>query len=100
MSCELFRLLQGVVPHFGLDSLNTNLEFENKAAGTQYTAGDGPKSAFEVLVDGDAWIIYRNTKTGVLHWDFVSDPNPVILFPTLTTPKECRGPFHQFPSGG
>ena len=83
--CELFRSSQGAIPHFGLYSLNTNLEFENKAAGTQYTAGDGPKSAFEVLVDGDAWIIYRNTKTGVLHWDFVSRSNPTILFPTLTT---------------
>ena len=81
--------MAGVVPNLGLCSLNANLEFENKAAGTQYTARDGPKSAFEVLVEGDAWIIYRNTMTGVLHWDFVSPPSPVILFPTLTAPKEC-----------
>jgi len=100
MFCKFFRPLQGIVPNFCLYSLNTNLEFENKAAGTQYTAGDGPKSAFEVLVAGDAWIIYHNTKTGVSHWDFVSRPNPTILSPTLTTPEECRGPFHQLPSGG
>ena len=61
-----------------LHSLNVNLEFESKAAGTKYAAGEGPKGAFEVLVGGDAWIIYRNTKTGVLHWDFVSRPSAMI----------------------
>ena len=74
---------------FDLYSLNTNLEFESKAAGTQYAAGDGPKGAFEVLVDGDAWIIYRNTKTGVLHWDFVSHSNATVLSPSLTIREEC-----------
>lgn len=88
MFCELFLPSQAIVPNFGLYSLNTNLEFENKAAGTQYTAGDGPKSAFEVLIGGDAWIIYRNTKTGVLHWDFVSHSGPTIMFHTLTASEE------------
>ena len=86
--CEIFRLQLGIVPHFGLYSLNDNLEFESKAAGTQYAAGDGPKATFEVLVDGNSWMIYRNTKTGVLHWDFVSHPNTTILFRTLTTLEE------------
>ena len=87
MSC--FNHGRGPSLILGLYSLNTNLEFENKAAGTQYAAGDGPKRAFEVLIDGDAWIIYRNAKTGVLHWDFVSRSNCTILFPILTTPEEC-----------
>ena len=70
-------------------SLNTNLEFESKAAGTQYAAGNVSKGAFEVLVGGDAWMIYRNTKTGVLHWDFVSHSNATILSPDLIAREEC-----------
>jgi hypothetical protein len=27
---------------------------------------------FATLFDGDKWMIYYNTLTGVLHWDFVS----------------------------
>jgi len=68
--------------------MNADLQFESMAAGTQYAAGDGPMGAFEVLVGGDAWIIYYNTKTGVLHWDFVSLQNIRILFRTLTTREE------------
>ena len=74
-----FNHSRGAVSHFCLYSLNDDLEFESKAAGTQYAAGDGPRAALEVLVNGDAWIIYRNTKTGVLHWDFVSISDTAIL---------------------
>ncbi|KAF9648628.1 polysaccharide lyase family 8 protein [Thelephora ganbajun] len=68
--------------NYGKDFLNANLEFESKAAGTKYAAGAGPEGAFELLVGGDAWIIYRNTKTGVLHWDF-SVEGRFISFPVV-----------------
>ena len=84
----LGRSEQGIIPHLDLYSLNRNLEFESKAVGTQYAAGGGPKGAFEVLIQGDAWMIYRNTKTGLLHWDFVSRPSATVLYSSLTTREE------------
>ena len=71
-------------------SLNDDLEFESKAAGTQYAAGDGPRAALEVLIDGNAWIIYRNTKTGVLHWDFVSISDTAIPLCTDDSGRALR----------
>ena len=45
-------------------------------------------AAFELLLDGDAWMIYYNTKTGGLHWDFVSRPNPTISTSNLRVFEE------------
>ena len=55
-------------------STNDVLELEIAAAGTPYSAvvaGTGSQSAFETLLEGDLWMIYRNIKTNMLHWDFV-----------------------------
>lgn len=27
--------------------------------------------AFATLIDGDQWVVFRNTLTDTLHWDFV-----------------------------
>lgn len=56
-------------------STNDVLLLEIAGAGTQYSAqnaGTGSQAAFETLLDGDLWMIYRNVLTDVLHWDFVS----------------------------
>lgn len=41
-------------------------------------------------------MIFRNTLTNVLHWDFVRTTLIQSLC-ILTTPPECTRPFHQFP---
>jgi hypothetical protein len=41
------------------------------AAGTQFAASDTAKSIFATIFDGNKWMIYYNTLTQVLHWDFV-----------------------------
>jgi hypothetical protein len=56
-------------------SSNDVLELQIDAAGTQYAADSTSQSAFETLIDGDQWMIYRNVETNVLHWDFVSPPS-------------------------
>lgn len=56
-------------------STNDVLALEIAGAGTQYSAqnaGTGSQAAFETLLNGDLWMIYRNVLTNVLHWDFVS----------------------------
>ena len=60
-----------------LHSANDVLGLEIIAAGTKHSAqnsrsGAVSQKAFESLLDADRWMIYRNTKTGVVHWDFVS----------------------------
>jgi hypothetical protein len=55
-----------------LASSNDVLELQIDAAGTQYASNTTSQAAFEILIDGDQWMIYRNVKTNVLHWDFVS----------------------------
>lgn len=53
-------------------SSNDVLELEIDAGNSQFAANDSSKAAFETLIDGDQWMIYRNVLTGTLHWDFVS----------------------------
>ena len=55
-------------------STNDVLALEIAAAGTQFSAqkaNTSSQAAFETLLDGDLWMIYRNVITGVQHWDFV-----------------------------
>lgn len=52
-------------------SANDDLDIETEAGGTQFEAGLSSKVALTTLMDGNQWMIYRNTITGVLHWDFV-----------------------------
>ncbi|KAI0778157.1 galactose mutarotase-like protein [Trametes elegans] len=69
--------------NYGKDYATDVLALEIAAANTQYSASNsstGSQQAFETLLDGDIWMIYRNIKTNVLHWDF-SVLNRFISFP-------------------
>ena len=55
-----------------LTSANDVLDLEIEAGGTTFAAGSDSQNAFATLIEGDRWMIFRNTLTGVLHWDFVS----------------------------
>jgi len=76
-------------------SVNDILDLEVAAAGTQFAAGADSRTAFATLFSGNKWMIYWNTLTGVLHWDFVSDitrrgsnSNLIIV---------CAGSIYQLP---
>ncbi|KAH8102634.1 polysaccharide lyase family 8 protein [Cristinia sonorae] len=56
--------------NYGKDYLNDAIAIEIEAAGTRFQANNHSRSALEKLVNGDQWMIYRNTLTDVLHWDF------------------------------
>ncbi|KAH9918354.1 polysaccharide lyase family 8 protein [Epithele typhae] len=56
--------------NYGKDYSNDVIALEITAGGTEFAAGDDSKSAFETLMDGNLWMIYKNIKTGILHWDF------------------------------
>ncbi|KAI0078909.1 polysaccharide lyase family 8 protein [Panus rudis PR-1116 ss-1] len=68
--------------NYGKDFANDVLFLEIVAGSTQFAATDVTKSAFSTLIDGDQWMIYRNVKTGVLHWDF-SVLGRFISFPVI-----------------
>ncbi|KAI0322717.1 polysaccharide lyase family 8 protein [Amylostereum chailletii] len=68
--------------NYGKDYSNDVLELEIDAGGTQYAANTSAQAAFETLIDGDQWMIYRNVLTGVLHWDFSALPR-FITFPVI-----------------
>ncbi|KAI8995602.1 galactose mutarotase-like protein [Trametes punicea] len=71
--------------NYGKDYTNDVLALEIAAAGTQYSAKNtntGSQTAFETLLQGDLWMIYRNVPTDVLHWDF-SVLNRFISFPVV-----------------
>ena len=55
-----------------LRSTNDIVAFEIEAAETRFAANSESRSALALLFEGDHWMIFRNTVTGVLHWDFVS----------------------------
>ena len=60
-----------------LESANDVLALEIIASGTKHSAqgsdsGNQSQQAFETLLDGDQWMMYRNAQTGVVHWDLVS----------------------------
>lgn len=66
-----------------LHSANDVLALEIIATGTKHSAqnsrsGAVSRKAFENLLDADQWMMFRNTKTGVVHWDFVSTLWPLI----------------------
>ncbi|KIO26600.1 polysaccharide lyase family 8 protein [Tulasnella calospora MUT 4182] len=55
--------------NYGKDYANLVLSLEIPAAGTQWAANATSQTAFSKHIDGSAWMVYRNTKTGVAHWD-------------------------------
>ncbi|KAH9935095.1 polysaccharide lyase family 8 protein [Epithele typhae] len=56
--------------NYGKDYSNDVIALEIIAAGTEFAASGGSRSAFETLMDGSLWMIYKNVRTGTLHWDF------------------------------
>ncbi|KAI0078908.1 polysaccharide lyase family 8 protein [Panus rudis PR-1116 ss-1] len=66
--------------NYGKDFLNDVLSVEVSSGGTRFQADSDSMVALETLVDGDRWMIYRNTITDVLHWDF-SALGRFITFP-------------------
>ncbi|KDR85027.1 hypothetical protein GALMADRAFT_52424 [Galerina marginata CBS 339.88] len=61
---------------------NDLLDLEVEAGGTEFAAGSDSQEAFATLFDGDRWMIFINSITGVLHWDF-SALGRFISFPVI-----------------
>ncbi|KAJ3574860.1 hypothetical protein NP233_g1480 [Leucocoprinus birnbaumii] len=66
--------------NYGYVFSNDVLDLEISAAQTQFAAPPDSQSAFASLFDGDRWMLFRNTLTQVLHWDFSTLPR-FITFP-------------------
>ncbi|KAJ7597075.1 polysaccharide lyase family 8 protein [Mycena floridula] len=49
---------------------NDIVDLELEAKGTSFSAADAPRAALATLFDGDRWMIFYNSITGVIHWDF------------------------------
>lgn len=73
--CEQLHLY--FLTHF-LCSAKDALDLEVEAAGTVYQASENSKQALATLFKGDLWMIFLNTITGTLHWDFVRKFNPTL----------------------
>ncbi|KAF9499708.1 polysaccharide lyase family 8 protein [Pleurotus eryngii] len=56
--------------NYGKDYANDVLALEIATGGTQFEATADSMNAFSTLLDGNQWMIYKNTVTNVLHWDF------------------------------
>lgn len=54
-----------------IHSANDVFNLEIAAGGTQFQATSGSMTAFSSLVSADEWMVFRNTLTNVLHWDYV-----------------------------
>ncbi|KAH9969052.1 polysaccharide lyase family 8 protein [Russula dissimulans] len=68
--------------NYGQDYTSDVLELQIDAAGTQYAADATSQHAFETLIDADQWMVYRNVKTNVIHWDFSTLPR-FVTFPVI-----------------
>ncbi|KAG6857590.1 hypothetical protein H0H87_000189 [Tephrocybe sp. NHM501043] len=68
--------------NYGKDYINDILAIEVEAGGTQFAANSTSQAAFETLFDGDRWMIYKNSLTGTLHFDF-SVLGRFISFPVI-----------------
>ncbi|KAF8973958.1 polysaccharide lyase family 8 protein [Flammula alnicola] len=68
--------------NYGKDYANDLLDLEVEAGGTMFAASSDSQNALATLFDGDRWMIFRNTITGVLHWDF-SVLGRFISFPVI-----------------
>ncbi|KAF9481396.1 polysaccharide lyase family 8 protein [Pholiota conissans] len=68
--------------NYGKDYTNDLLDLEVESGGTMFAANSDSQNAFATLFDGDRWMIFRNSITGVLHWDF-SALGRFISFPVI-----------------
>lgn len=66
--------------NYGKDYANDLLDIEREAAGTQFAANETSRTAFSTFFEGSQWMIYYNTITKILHWDF-SVIGRMISFP-------------------
>ncbi|KAJ7082937.1 polysaccharide lyase family 8 protein [Mycena belliarum] len=55
---------------YGKDYANDVLNLEICAGGTQFQAGSTAQPTFSSLLVADQWMIFYNTITRVLHWDY------------------------------
>lgn len=56
--------------NYGKDYSNDLLDLEHESSQTQFAANQTSQTAFSTFFDGSRWMIYYNTVTQVLHWDF------------------------------
>ncbi|KAF9056198.1 polysaccharide lyase family 8 protein [Panaeolus papilionaceus] len=56
--------------NYGKDYANDLLNLELTAAGTQFQAAGSSQNSFILLLQASTWMIFRNTFTNVLHWDY------------------------------
>ncbi|KAH9935151.1 polysaccharide lyase family 8 protein [Epithele typhae] len=56
--------------NYGKDYSEDVIALEITAGGTDFAASGESRSAFETLVEGNLWMIYKNINTDTLHWDF------------------------------
>ncbi|EAU93014.2 chondroitin AC lyase [Coprinopsis cinerea okayama7 len=68
--------------NYGKDYSNAVLDVEVIAAGTSFSADTTAQTAFETLFDGHRWMIFSNTLSQVLHFDF-SVLGRFITFPVI-----------------
>ncbi|KAK7463608.1 hypothetical protein VKT23_005549 [Stygiomarasmius scandens] len=68
--------------NYGKDYIADVVQLELEGANTQYSAPEDSRRTVETLMDGNAWMIIRNTITGVLHWD-LSVLGRFISFPVI-----------------
>ncbi|KAK0465141.1 polysaccharide lyase family 8 protein [Desarmillaria tabescens] len=68
--------------NYGKVYSNDVVELELAALGTQVSAGSESKVALARLFEGSRWMIFYNSVTGVLHWDFSVLPR-FISFPVI-----------------
>ncbi|KAJ7470969.1 polysaccharide lyase family 8 protein [Mycena latifolia] len=57
---------------YGKDYANDVFNLEICSGGTQFEAGSTAKDTFTSLVVADHWMIFRNTITNILHWDYTA----------------------------
>ncbi|KAF8912697.1 polysaccharide lyase family 8 protein [Gymnopilus junonius] len=72
----------GILYNGNYGNTNDVLDLEVEAGGTQFAAGTDSQEALATLFDGDRWMIFSNSVTGVLHWDF-SVLGRFISFPVI-----------------
>ena len=68
--------------NYGKDYTNAVLDVEVIAAGTQFAANATQRQVFDVLVEGHKWMIFYNTISQILHFDF-SAIGRMITFPVI-----------------
>ena len=78
-------------------SANDVLDLETEAGNTMFAAGPDSQRAFAKLIDGDRWMIFRNSITNVLHWDFVSIACSFDILVVERWPLVCSWAVHYFP---